>query len=194
MRCKNGDGSKGFGWDSRESPGVIHGVDLVGIRYRKMKIEKISNMKKVAIIFSAVVIIALGACTSAESEMMKEARNIQAGLLKQKANLDSTIDVEIVNVDKALTLMSEDSTMATDTLKFQEFVGLKTRKETLDAAKEKMADWMINTKLLPTQDEEKNGVSNPFGPEAKDLDVLKAIKEAQSSFNDLRSQIESEIQ
>jgi hypothetical protein len=53
---------------------------------------------------------------------------------------------------------------------------------------------MIGTKFLPTPEEEKNGVTNPFGPEAKDLDVLKSIKEAQSSFNDLRSQIESEIQ
>ena len=194
MQYKNGDLSKERGWDSKEFPDVTLGVDLDGIQYQKMKIEKTNNMKKVAIIFSAFVIITLGACTSAESEMMKEARNIQAGLMKQKSNLDSIMDVEIVNVDKALTLMSEDSTKASDTLKFQEFVNLKTRKETLDEAKEKLADWMINTKLLPTQEEEKNGVSNPFGPDAKDLDVLKAIKEAQSSFNDLRSQIESEIQ
>jgi hypothetical protein len=151
-------------------------------------------MKKVSMFLSALIMVAMFACTSAESEMMKEARNIQAGLLKQKANLDSTLDVEIVNVDKSLTLMSEDSTMATDTLKFKEFVNMKTRKESLDMAKDKISDWVINTKLLPTPEEEKNGVSNPFGPDAKDLDVLKAIKEAQSSFNDLRSQIESEIQ
>ena len=68
------------------------------------------------------------------------------------------------------------------------------KKELVEGAKSKLEDWKINSKLLPTEEEQKNGVENPFGPEAKDLDILKAIKEAQSSFNDLRSQIESEIQ
>jgi hypothetical protein len=151
-------------------------------------------MKKFSVVFSIVACVMIAACTSSESEMMKEARNIQAGLMKQKSNLDSVMDVEIANVDKAITLMSEDSTMATDTLKYKEFINLTEKKKALDEGKDKLSDWMINTKLLPTPEEEKNGITNPFGPEAKDLDILKAIKDAQSSFNDLRSQIESEIQ
>lgn len=166
-----------------------------GIRFRKKKVKTIkNNMKKLSVVLSGMMVVAIAACTSSESEMMKEARNIQAGLMKQKANLDSVMEVEIANVDKAITLMSEDSTMASDTLKYQEFVSLTEKKKKLDEGKDKLSDWMIGTKFLPTPEEEKNGVTNPFGPEAKDLDVLKSIKEAQSSFNDLRSQIESEIQ
>jgi len=151
------------------------------IRYRKMKTKKGNKMKNyrgLAIWLMAVLVMS---CASSESEMMKEARNIQTGLLKQKADLDSVLNVE-------------DSTMAKDTIKYKEFVSLMSKKELIESAKSKLEDWKINSKLLPTEEEQKNGVENPFGPEAKDLDILKSIKEAQSSFNDLRSQIESEIQ
>ena len=164
------------------------------IRYRKMKTKKGNKMKNyrgLAIWLMAVLVMA---CASSESEMMKEARNIQTGLLKQKSDLDSVLNVESANVEKTIAMMSEDSTMAKDTIKYKEFVSLMSKKELIESAKSKLEDWKINSKLLPTEEEQKNGVENPFGPEAKDLDILKSIKEAQSSFNDLRSQIESEIQ
>jgi hypothetical protein len=90
--------------------------------------------------------------------------------------------------------MSQDTALAADTIKVQEYTSLMNKKTAIEEAKSKLADWQSNSKLLPSEEEEKNGVENPFGAEAKDLDILKAIKDAQSAFNDLRSQIESEIQ
>jgi hypothetical protein len=97
-------------------------------------------------------------------------------------------------VEKMIAIMSQDSTVAADSMKLQEFTSLMTKKTAIEDAKSKLADWQSNSKLLPSEEEQKNGVENPFGAEAKDLDILKAIKDAQSAFNDLRSQIESEIQ
>jgi hypothetical protein len=151
-------------------------------------------MKKVSLWMVMAVMMVIVACGSSESEMMKEARNIQAGLLKQKSNLDSTLTIEAGNVEKMIAIMSQDSTVAADSMKLQEFTSLMTKKTAIEDAKSKLADWQSNSKLLPSEEDQKNGVENPFGAEAKDLDILKAIKDAQSAFNDLRSQIESEIQ
>ncbi len=151
-------------------------------------------MKKLSLWMVLAVMMVIVACGSSESEMMKEARNIQAGLLKQKSNLDSTLTVEAGNVEKMIAIMSQDSMVAADSLKLQEYTSLMSKKTLIEEAKSKLADWQSNSKLLPTEEQEKNGVENPFGAEAKDLDILKAIKDAQSAFNDLRSQIESEIQ
>ena len=164
------------------------------IQYRKMKTKKGNKMKNYRGLAVWLLAVLFMACAALESEMMKEARNIQNGLLKQKSDLDSVLNVEATNVEKTIAIMSEDSTMAKDTIKYKEFVSLMSKKELIESAKSKLEDWKINSKLLPTEEEQKNGVENPFGPEAKDLDILKSIKEAQSSFNDLRSQIESEIQ
>jgi cell division protein YceG involved in septum cleavage len=151
-------------------------------------------MKKVSLWLVMAVMMVIVACGSSESEMMKEARNIQAGLLKQRSNLDSTLTIEAGNVEKMIAIMSQDSTVAADSMKLQEFTSLMTKKTAIEEAKSRLADWQSNSKLLPSEEEQKNGVENPFGAEAKDLDILKAIKDAQSAFNDLRSQIESEIQ
>ncbi len=151
-------------------------------------------MKKLNLWMIAGVIMIIVACGSSESEMMKEARNIQAGLLKQKSNLDSTLTVEAGNVEKMIAVMSQDTALAADSMKVQEYTSLMNKKTAIEEAKSKLADWQSNSKLLPSEAEIKNGVENPFGADAKDLDVLKAIKDAQSAFNDLRSQIESEIQ
>ena len=151
-------------------------------------------MKKLSLWMVLAVMMVIVACGSSESEMMKEERNIQAGLLKQKSNLDSTLTVEAGNVEKMITIMSQDPTFAADSVKLQEYNSLRAKMGLIEDAKSKLADWQSNSKLLPTEEEEKNGVENPFGAEAKDLDILKAIKDAQSAFNDLRSQIESEIQ
>jgi hypothetical protein len=151
-------------------------------------------MKKLSLWMVLAVMMVVVACGSSESEMMKEARNIQAGLLKKKSNLDSTLTVEAGNVEKMIAIMSQDSTVAADSVKLQEYTSLMSKKTLIEEARSKLADWQSNSKLLPTEEEEKNGVENPFGAEAKDLDILKAIKDAQSAFNDLRSQIESEIQ
>jgi hypothetical protein len=151
-------------------------------------------MKKFSLWMIAGVMMIIVACGSSESEMMKEARNIQAGLLKQKSNLDSTLTVESGNVEKMIAVMSQDTTLAADSMKVQEYTSLMNKKTAIEEAKSKLADWQSNSKLLPSDEEIKNGVENPFGADAKDLDVLKAIKDAQSAFNDLRSQIESEIQ
>jgi hypothetical protein len=151
-------------------------------------------MKKFSLWMIAGVMMIIVACGSSESEMMKEARNIQAGLLKQKSNLDSTLTIEAGNVEKMIAVMSQDTTLAADSMKVQEYTSLMNKKTAIEEAKSKLADWQSNSKLLPSDQEIKNGVENPFGADAKDLDVLKAIKDAQSAFNDLRSQIESEIQ
>jgi hypothetical protein len=152
-------------------------------------------MKTSVKIFSFFFAVAtMVACAGAESEQLKEARTIQEAMMKQKHNLDSTLALKMDELGAKISELSSDSTLATDSLKTATYLEVKTQYSLLEDLKSKMSDWSSNIKTLPTLEELANGAENPFGKDAKDQDILSGIKANQSSFEELKSEIETAIQ
>jgi hypothetical protein len=152
-------------------------------------------MKTSVKIFSFFFAVAtMVACAGAESEQLKEARTIQEAMMKQKHNLDSTMNFRMEELSSKISELSADSTLATDSLKTATYLEVKKQYSLLEDLKSKMSDWSSNIKTLPTLEELANGAENPFGKDAKDQDILSGIKANQSSFEELKSEIETAIQ
>lgn len=139
-------------------------------------------------------IASIVACSGGESAQLTQARTIQETIAKSKSNLDSTIDVRLAELGDKLTLLSADSTLATDSTKMAEYVEMKTKYSEIETMKSKLSDWMSSAKMLPSLEDLAKGIENPFGKDAKDEDILKSIQGSQEQFNELKSEIETAIQ
>ncbi len=139
-------------------------------------------------------IASIVACSGGESAQLTQARTIQETMVKAKSNLDSTLDLKLEELGKQLTELSADSTLATDSTKMAAYADLKSKYSDVEGMKSKLADWMSNSKMLPSLEDLSKGIENPFGKDAKDEDILKAIQGNQESFNELKSEIETAIQ
>ena len=152
-------------------------------------------MKTSVKIFSFFFVVAtMIACAGAESEQLKEARTIQEAMMKQKHNLDSTLNLKMDELSKQISDLSSDTTLATDSLKIATYVEVKTQYSNLENWKSQMSDWSSNIKTLPTLEELASGAENPFGKDAKDQDILAGVKANQAAFEELKSEIETAIQ
>jgi hypothetical protein len=147
---------------------------------------------KIFTCFFAIAIFA--ACATGESEILKQARTVQEGLLKQVHNLDSTMDRSIAECNKKIENLSMDSVAMKDSANLVIFQEYQTKSSSLTEYKSKLADWKAGAKFLPTAEEIKKGAENPFGKEAKDQDILDAIKKSQEEFGTLQSEIETIMQ
>lgn len=150
-----------------------------------------TSVKIFSFFFAVAVLVA---CAGAESEQLKEARTIQEAMMKQKHNLDSTLNLKMDELGAQLSALSTDTTLATDSLKIATYVEVKNQYTSLENLKSQMSDWAGNIKTLPTLEELAGGAENPFGKDAKDQDILAGIKANQSSFEELKSEIETAIQ
>ena len=152
-------------------------------------------MKTSVKIFSFFFAVAtMIACAGAESEQLKEARTIQEAMMKQKHNLDSTLNLKMDELGAKLGVISSDTSLATDSTKIAMYVEVKTQYSNLENMKSKMSDWAMNIKTLPSLEELANGAENPFGKDAKDQDILAGVKANQAAFEELKSEIETAIQ
>jgi hypothetical protein len=152
-------------------------------------------MKTSVKIFSFFFAVAtMIACAGAESEQLKEARTIQEAMMKQKHNLDSTLNLKMDELSAKISELSSDTTLATDSLKTATYVEVKNQYTSLENWKSQMADWSSNIKTLPTLEELAGGAENPFGKDAKDQDILAGVKANQAAFEELKSEIETAIQ
>jgi cell division protein YceG involved in septum cleavage len=150
-----------------------------------------TSVKIFSFFFSVAVLVA---CSSAESEQLKQARTIQETMLKSKGNLDSLVDLKMNELSAKITEMSADSTLATDSLKAATYSSVKTQLSDIEMLKSKLTDWMSSVKMLPSVEEIAKGAENPFGDGAKDQDILKSIQDNQKQFEELKSEIETAIQ
>lgn len=152
-------------------------------------------MKTSVKIFSFFFAVAtLVACAGAESEQLKEARTIQEAMFKQKHNLDSTLNLKMIELGNKISELSNDTTLATDSLKIATYVEVKSQYTSLENLRSQMMDWSTNIKTLPTLEELAAGAENPFGKDAKDQDILSGVKANQATFEELKSEIETAIQ
>ena len=133
------------------------------------------------------------ACASGESETLKQARTIQTDIMNQTKDLDSTINVKLESVNSELTILNEDSTMQTDSVKLAGYMTTKDKYNELTTLKSDLADWKSNVVMLPTVEEMANGAENPFGEKAKDQEVLASIKKSQDDFSAFRTKAEASM-
>jgi hypothetical protein len=139
------------------------------------------------------ILTAAVACSTGESAALKEARQIQDNILKGRAALDSTIDVSIAGLNEKLSAMSADSVAMADSSVRASFEAMQSRVSSLATSKSKIADWVTNLKTLPSAEDLAGGAENPFGAEAKEDDILTALKASEEEFNSLKTSIEAEI-
>jgi len=150
-----------------------------------------TSVKIFSFFFTVAVLVA---CSSAESEQLKQARTIQETMIKSKSNLDSLVDLKMNELSAKVTEMSADSTLATDSLKAATYSSVKTQLSDIEMLKSKLTDWMSSVKMLPSLEDIAKGAENPFGDGAKDQDILKSIQDNQKQFEELKSEIETAIQ
>lgn len=150
-----------------------------------------TTVKVFSFFFAIATIVA---CSSGESELLKQARTIQDGIMKSKSDLDSTIDVTITAYNEKLATMSADSVLMNDSIGMVNFTMTQDKVSMLGEYKSKLADWAEGMKMLPTSEEIAKGAENPFGKDAKDQDILNSIKTSQEEFNALKSDIETAMQ
>ncbi|MFO0359672.1 MAG: hypothetical protein ACK50N_04170 [Flavobacteriales bacterium] len=150
-----------------------------------------TSVKIFSFFFTVAVLVA---CSSAESEQLKQARTIQETMIKSKGNLDSLVDLKMNELSAKVTEMSADSTLATDSLKAATYGSVKTQLSDIEMLKSKLTDWMSSVKMLPSLEDMAKGAENPFGDGAKDQDILKSIQDNQKQFEELKSEIETAIQ
>lgn len=149
-----------------------------------------TTLKLFAFFFGVAVLVA---CAGAESEQLKQARTIQETIMKSKSNLDSLIDLKLGELGEKITVLSNDSTMATDSLKMADYSMIKSSYSEIEMLKSKLADWVSNMKMLPSPEDISKG-ENPFGEGATDADILKSIQSSQTEFEEMKSEIETAIQ
>jgi hypothetical protein len=90
--------------------------------------------------------------------------------------------------------MSSDSIAMKDSSNIALFGQMQSQVARLAEMKSKLTDWASSMKMLPTPEEVAKGAENPFGKEATDQDILKGVQASQEEFNNLKSEIESEMQ
>ncbi len=148
------------------------------------------NMRFFSILTAAAL---LTACSTSDSETLKRARTIQDETLNGISSLDSTLTVKLNSVSSEMSVLSTDSTMATDSLKIKAFDTLKLKQTDIEGLKAEMADWKKGITLLPSSEEIAAGAANPFGEKAKDQDVLAALKKTQEDLSSWKSKVASAV-
>jgi len=133
------------------------------------------------------------ACSTSDSETLRQARTIQEATLTTIASLDSTIGKKISSINEELSVLSMDSTMATDSVKIKAFDSLKAKQSSINSLHTELLDWKKSIVLLPSTEEIASGAANPFGDKAKDQDVLAALKKNQEELSEWKSKIASAV-
>jgi hypothetical protein len=150
-------------------------------------------MKKKPTFLFAIVTAALAACSTGDSPILKQARTMQEGMMKNCQTLDSTIGIQISELEANLIEMSQDTTLNSDTAKKNSYIVIKEKYNRLLDYKTKIDNFRSSVKLLPTPEQIAQGADNPFGQDAKDEDVLTSIRSAGATFSTLQADIQSEI-
>jgi hypothetical protein len=132
-------------------------------------------MKKALYLFSIMSTAALISCVSSESKKLTEARMLQTSILAEAHELDSTLLSETQQLITTRDLMSTDSLLATDSLFMARYVAIKSKCNEMEGLQAEVAAWQNSLTQLPSQEELKKGVKNPFGQQTTDQEVFEKI-------------------
>lgn len=147
---------------------------------------------KLKITFIALVgLLALASCKNTESDVLQQARLTQQGLVSKKQSLMTELDNRYKQVEQEIATAS--TSVSSDTARdvSSEILFMEEEKSAIDELRDKVENWAItNIVLLPEPGQLKN---DPKFKDLKDEDVLKMVKDQDSIFSILKSEIENEL-
>jgi hypothetical protein len=131
------------------------------------------------------------ACKSTESDVLQQARLTQQGLLAKKEGLMTDLNSRYKQVEQEIATASTSVSSDTTRDVSSEILFMEEEKSAIDELRDKVENWAItNIVLLPEPGQLKN---DPNFKNLKDEDVLKMVKNQDSIFSILKSEVESEL-
>lgn len=144
-------------------------------------------MKKLAVILGVALTVGLIACFDSETEILKQARTTQQGVLSKQNALVADLDKEIASAEKEISALTQNPLDSAGIIRVNE---LSERVSMINTLKDEVVNYKLNLKEIPEGSAIKD---DAFFKEMKDEQVLKLAKEQDSLFNILKSQVESEL-
>ncbi len=148
-------------------------------------------MKSKITFIALVGLLVLASCKNTESDVLQQARLTQQGLVSKKQSLMTELDNRYKQVEQEIATASTSVSSDTTRDVSSEILFMEEEKSAIDELRDKVENWAItNIVLLPEPGQLKN---DPKFKDLKDEDVLKMVKDQDSIFSILKSEIESEL-
>lgn len=134
--------------------------------------------------FLAVSIVA---CFDSETEILKQARTTQQGVLAKQNALVADLDKEIAAAEKEISALTQNPLDSAGIIRVNE---LSERTSMINSLKDQVVNYKLNMKEIPAGAAIKD---DAFFKDMKDEQVLKLAKEQDSLFNILKSDVETDL-
>jgi hypothetical protein len=144
-------------------------------------------MKKLATVLGVFLVISMSSCFDSETEILKQARTTQQGVLSKQNALVTDLDKEIASAEKEISTLTQNPLDSLGILRVNE---LSERVSLINTLKDDVVNYKLNMKEIPEGAAIKE---DAFFKEMKDEQVLKLAKEQDSLFNILKSKVETQL-
>ena len=144
-------------------------------------------MKKLAVVLGVALTVGLTACFDSETEILKQARTTQQGVLAKQSALVADLDKEISAAEKEISDLTQSPPDSLGQMRMKE---LQDRISMINSLKDEVVNYKLNLKDIPEGSAIKD---DAFFKTMKDEDVLKLAKEQDSLFNIMKSNVETEL-
>lgn len=144
-------------------------------------------MKKLAVVLGVALTVGLTACFDSETEILKQARTTQQGVLAKQSALVADLDKEISAAEKEISDLTQTPPDSLGQMRMKE---LQERISMINSLKDEVVNYKLNLKDIPEGSAIKD---DAFFKTMKDEDVLKLAKEQDSLFNIMKSNVETEL-
>jgi hypothetical protein len=144
-------------------------------------------MKKLATVLGVFLVVSMSSCFDSETEILKQARTTQQGVLSKQNALVTDLDKEIASAEKEISTLTQNPLDSLGILRVNE---LSERVSLINTLKDDVVNYKLNMKEIPEGAAIKE---DAFFKEMKDEQVLKLAKEQDSLFNILKSKVETQL-
>jgi cell division protein FtsB len=144
-------------------------------------------MKKLGVVLGVFLSLSIVACFDSETEILKQARTTQQGVLSKQNALVADLDKEIANAEKEISNLTQNPLDSAGIIRVNE---LSERTSMINTLKDEVVNYKLNLKEIPEGAAIRD---DAFFKGMKDEEVLKLANEQDSLFNILKSQVESEM-
>ena len=144
-------------------------------------------MKKLATVLGVFLVISMSSCFDSETEILKQARTTQQGVLSKQNALVTDLDKEIASAEKEISTLTQNPLDSLGILRVNE---LSERVSLINTLKDDVVNYKLNMKEIPEGAAIKE---DAFFKEMKDEQVLKLAMEQDSLFNILKSKVETQL-
>lgn len=144
-------------------------------------------MKKLGVVLGMFLAVSIVACFDSETEILKQARTTQQGVLAKQNALVADLDKEISAAEKEISALTQNPLDSAGVIRVNE---LSERVSMINTLKDEVVNYKLNLKEIPEGAAIKDDATFKG---LKDEQVLKLAKDQDSLFNILKSQVESEL-